>query len=167
MSFDRTRLRRGEVIAGVGGFVLLISTFLPSWYQLTLGSGPSNARILVSMSEEGWQALPTAHWLILATIVASGLLVYLQGTRPAPALPATLSLIVTLLGGLCVLTLIYRVLISLPGPGSASQQLGAWIGLISACAIAVGGYLSLRAEGIASRDAPTDIPTVSLQRAGS
>jgi hypothetical protein len=165
MGFDRTRLRRGEAMVGVGGLVLLASTFLLSWYGFTAGAGPSGARILVSTSLNGWHALTTTRWLILATVGASGLLVYLQGTRPTPALPVTMSLIVTLLGGLCALALIDRVVIDVPG--NATQQLGAWLALISALAIAVGGYGSLRAEGISSRDEQTDVPTVSVQRAGS
>jgi hypothetical protein len=156
------------MIVGAGGLVLLASTFLLSWYGFTLSPGPSSAKVVIATSLNGVHALTTTRWLILAVIVASGLLVYLQGTRPAPALPVTLSLIVMLLGDVCVVALIYRVLIALPGPsGATDQQLGAWIGLISACAIAGGGYLSLREEGISPKDAPTDIPTVSVQRAGS
>jgi hypothetical protein len=55
-----------------------------------------------------------------------------------------------------VLALIYRVLISPP----AHEQATAYLGLLSAIALACGGYMSLRREGIASRDAPRDIPVV-------
>jgi hypothetical protein len=37
---------------------------------------------------------------------------------------------------------------------------GAYLGLLSAIGIMVGGYLSLRQEGVARRDAPANIPIV-------
>jgi hypothetical protein len=52
--------------------------------------------------------------------------------------------------------LIYRVLIDPP----PHEQAGAYLGLLSAVALAYGGYLSLRQEGIAPTDAPTEIPVV-------
>jgi hypothetical protein len=55
-----------------------------------------------------------------------------------------------------VLALIYRVLINPP----AHEQAAAYLGLISAIVLAYGGYRSMRQEGIASRDAPSDVPVV-------
>jgi hypothetical protein len=83
-------------------------------------------------------------------------LVAAQVTRRSPAIPVTLSMIVAVLGRIAVLALIYRVLISPP----AHEQAGAYLGLLSAVGLAYGGYLSLREEGIARRDAPSDIPVV-------
>jgi hypothetical protein len=74
--------------------------------------------------------------------------------------PVTLSLFVTVLGLISVLALIYRVLVNPP----AHEVLGAFLGLISAMGLAYGGFLSLREEGIAPRDAPRDIPVVKLGR---
>jgi hypothetical protein len=66
-----------------------------------------------------------------------------------------------LLGGLTAVALIYRVLINMPGTsGVIDHRIGGFIGLISGCAIAYGGYRSLREEGIAPPDEPRDIPTV-------
>jgi hypothetical protein len=109
----------------------------------------------VSYSVDGWNGLTHGHWLILVTIIFAFALVFLQGTRKAPALPLTLSLFVTVLGVLTVLWLVYRDFISAAG----TLKFGALIGLVSACAIAVGGWDSLHMEGIAPKDAP-DVPTV-------
>ena len=72
-------------------------------------------------------------------------------------MPVTLSLFATSLGVLATLWLVYRDFISAAG----SLKLGAVIGLVSALAIAVGGWDSLHTEGIAAEDGPAEIPTVS------
>jgi hypothetical protein len=161
MGFERSRLRSGEVIAGVAAVVLLLSVFLLPWYGLTGAIAPVAARLGVSTSVNGWQSLTSLRWLMLVTILAALALVYLQGTRRSPALPASFSLLVMLLGGFTALALIYRVLINVPGNNAVvDQKIGGFIGLISGCAIAYGGYRSLREEGIAPHDEPEDIPTV-------
>jgi hypothetical protein len=162
MGFDRSRLRSGEAIAGVAAVVLLASVFLLPWYGLTGTIAPVAARLGVSTSVNGWQSLTSVRWLMLVTIVAALTLVYLQGTRRSPALPASFSLIVMLLGGLTALALIYRVLINVPGTsGVVEHRVGGFVGLISGCAIAYGGYRSLREEGIAPQDEPAEIPTIT------
>lgn len=144
MDLDPARLRRGELLAGVGAVLLLVFMLAGKWY----GSG-AHART-------GWEALTTLRWLLVVTIAAAFALVLAQIARRAPAIPATLSLLVSLLGLLSVLALIYRVLINAP----AHEQAGAFLGLVFALALAYGGFLSLREEGIARRDAPSDIPVV-------
>ena len=144
MDFDPGRLRRGELLAGVAAVLLLVFLIAGKWY----GQG--------SQARTGWEALPVLRWLTVVTIAAAFALVFTQVTRRSPAVPVTLSLIVLVLGVITVLTLIYRVLISPP----AHEQAGAFLGLLSAIGLAYGGYLSLREEGIAARDAPRDIPVV-------
>ncbi len=161
MALELGRLRRGEWIAGAAAVVLLASMFLLPWYRVTSGSGASGSQFLHPTTVDGWQALTTIRWLMLATIVASFALVSFQASRRAPAIPVTMSLIVTVLGILTVLTLIVRVLIDLPGlVGNVSARTGAYVGLLSAIVIACGGYVSLRQEGIAPGDEPAEMPTV-------
>ena len=147
MKFDPSRLRRGELLAGASAVLLAILVVVGKWYGAGGGTGGS---------ETGWHALTDLRWLLLVTIVAAVGLVVAQGTRRAPAIPVTMSLVVMLLGMVCVVALIYRVLINPP----PNQQASAYIGLLCALGIAVGGYLSLRQEGIARRDEPRDIPIV-------
>jgi hypothetical protein len=163
MRFHFSRLRRGELLAGAAALVLLVCMFVVPWYGLNSSVASIAERLGVATSLNGWQALTSLRWLMLVTILAALTLAYLQGTRRAPALPATLSLIVTVLGGLTALGLIYRVLINVPGANSVvDRKAGGFIGLVSGCAIAYGGYRSLREEGIAPEDERTDIPTVRL-----
>ena len=76
----------------------------------------------------------------------------------APALPVTLSVLASILGGVSVLWLIIRVLIDPPG----GRGIGGWVGLLGAAAITYGGFASVRLEGIAPEDGPAEIPTVEL-----
>jgi hypothetical protein len=161
MGLRWSRLRWGEIVAGVAALVLLASMFALPWYGYKGDLAPLAARLGVSTSHDAWNSLSTTRWLMLLTIVAALALVYLQATRPAPALPATFSLFVALLGGLTSLVLIYRVLINVPGPNDVvSRDVGGFIGLLASIVIAGAGYRSLREEGIAPQDAPKDIPTV-------
>lgn len=145
MDLDPGRLRRGELLAGTGAVLLLAFLLAGKWY----GHGGG--------SQTGWQALTDLRWLLVVTIAAAFALVLAQMTRRSPAIPVTLSLVVAVLGLISLLALIYRVLINAP----AHEQAGAFLGLLSGLALAYGGFLSLREEGIARRDAPRDIPVVA------
>jgi hypothetical protein len=140
MDFDPWRLRRGELLAGAGAVLVLVFVLAGKW----------------AGSRSGWETLVSLRWLLALTVAAALGLVVVQATRRAPAVPVTVSLIVTVLGIITVLALIYRVLINPP----AQQHAAAYLGLLSAIALAYGGYLSLREEGIARQDAPRDIPIV-------
>jgi hypothetical protein len=163
MDLDPSRLRRGEWLAGVGAAVLLAFMFLLPWYGVSGSAGAAAVTSGGSTSLNAWHSLTTLRWLMLVTIVAALSLVFFQATRRAPALPVSLSVIVTVLGGVTVLTLIYRVLINAPGPDSLfDPRIGAFLGLVAGCGIAVGAFASLRQEGLSARDARTVIPTVTL-----
>jgi hypothetical protein len=167
MRFQWSRLRRPEIVAGVAAVVLLAAMFVLPWYGYKGDLAPLAARLGVSTSRDAWNSLSTTRWLMLLTIAAALALVYLQGTRPAPALPAAFSLFVALLGGLTALVLIYRVLINVPGPNDVvSRDAGGYVGLLASIAIGFAGYRSLREEGIAPQDAPKDIPTIQPDPAG-
>lgn len=145
MSFDLRRLRRGEWIVALSAVVLLVAMFALPWF----GSYGKNS---------GWDTLIHERWFVLVTIGIALALVITQATRRSPAVPVTLSVIVTVVALINFAWMFYRVVISVPG----DQQAGAWIGLVSAAGIAVGGFFSLRDEGIAKRDAPAEIERVEL-----
>jgi hypothetical protein len=164
VEFDRTRLRSGEWIVGAGSLVLLASTFLFKWYALSGPLAQTASKFLgLSTSINGWDALSNLRWLIVLTGLAGLALVYVQGSRRAPALPISVTVIVTVLAFLTSIALIYRVVIDEPGGYSViTQRFGAFAGLFSAIAITVGAYRSLREDGIAPADAPSEVETVKL-----
>jgi hypothetical protein len=156
MEFKPSRLRRGEWLVGAGAVALLVLMFAFKWY----GPGNITGSTYVNGTVNGWHGLTHVRWLILFTIAVSLSLPVAQATRRAPALPASISVIVPVLALITVLWLGYRVLISIPPHETAA----AYVGLASAVAILAGGYLSLREEGIAPDDGPPEIPTVRVRR---
>ena len=161
MSFDWARIRLPEYLIGAGSVALLASMLLLPWYRLTsvvAVPGPHAVILRLGLrTVDGWNGLNHARWLILVTVVVGVATFLLQAARRAPAVPVTMSLVAGVLGGATAAWLIYRVLIEPPG---GSRRIGGFVGLLSACLIAYGGYASLRLEGIAPSDAPSDIPTV-------
>jgi hypothetical protein len=146
MDFKPARLRRGEIVAGVGGLALLVFLFALPW--LSAGSGRTST---------GWSGLPILRWLVVVSALTALALAFTQATRSAPAIPVTLSVFVTVLGALTVILLIIRLLTT-----GSSLEAGAWLGLLAAIGITVGGFLSMREED-GSRTGPEHpIETVSL-----
>jgi len=130
-----SRLRAGEVIAGLGGAALL-----------------------------GCARRLRAPRLACSLAGLSGIvLAYSQATRRPPALPAALSVVVTALGTATVVALSARV-VRTPreGPDSRCQRQAAQRALLAALATALGGYASLRQEGGTDPAELGQIETITL-----
>ena len=168
MAFDASRLRHGEVVAGVSAVVMLALMLLTPWYGLSGAAARAAASVgLSNVTVDGFNGLTTLRWLILLTILSALGLTWLQATRRAPALPVSFSVIVTVLGLLTTLALIYRVLINVPGPDSLiDSRFGAYLGLVAAASLTYGAFRSLREEGVPD-GLEAAIPTVSVSRSGS
>lgn len=156
--FDWARVRWPEWVVAGSALVLLVVMLVMNWYTVTLESGGLGPKFFVQTSVSGWDGAVHLRWLMLVTIVAGFALFLFQSVRRAPAIPVTLSLVVTLLGGLTVIWLFVRVAIDPPG----GRELGGWVALVAAAALTWGGFRSLKMEGISPTDAPAHIPTVSL-----
>lgn len=142
MGLRPARLRLGEIVTGAAAAALLALMLAVDWY------GPNT----------GWQTLTSARWAVLVTVAAAFALVLTQASRRAPAVPVSLSVIVTVLALLTVLWLLYRVVFSPP----VHERVGAWLGLLSACLIFAGAWISMRQEGILPSDGPQEIAVVPL-----
>ncbi len=163
MGIPFARLRPGETIAAASGVLLWVFMFVLPWYGVTSTFAPTAAALGVHTRIDGWDALAHVRWLLLVTVLVAFALAYFQATRPAPAIPVTLSVILTVLALLSVLALIYRVIINVPGSdGVLSARVGAYLGLASALGILYGAFLSLREEGIAPQDEPSEIETIRV-----
>jgi lipid-A-disaccharide synthase-like uncharacterized protein len=152
MEVDSPRLRKGEIVAGVAGLALLVFLFVVQW----LASGPDHA-----VTSTGWSGLPVLRWLVVVTGLAAVALAVTQAMRSAPAIPVTLSVYVTALGALSTLLLIVRLLTT--GDG---VRAGAFLGLLAAIGVMLGGFLSLRQEGGWMPGPDHPIETVTLRAQG-
>ena len=164
MSLDASRLRRPEWIVAASAVLLLVFMFALNWYAPNDVLARAAATLGFNASVNGWHGLAQLRWLVLLTILLALALVYFQATRRAPAIPVSLSMIVTVLALLNLLGLLYRVVISVPG--TDVRKAGAWLGLASAAALLYGAFESMRTEGIAERDGPGEIETVRLDGEG-
>jgi undecaprenyl pyrophosphate phosphatase UppP len=159
VTFDAGRLRRGELIAGGGGIVLLLAIFALPWFEVTSASGAST-------SLSGWQSLTDIRWVLLIAIAISSALLVATWARRSPAVPVTLSMISTVLGAVAVLCILFRI-IDHPSLASASASAtaavtvkpGIYVGLAAALVVAYGSYRSLRTEGSTFGD-PASVETV-------
>lgn len=138
-----SRLRGGEVVVGLSAVALLVLMFAVHWYG----------------SRTGWQQLTHLRWLILVTALSGLALVWFQATCRSPAIPVSLSVIVTVLALITAVWIGWRVIVSQP----PHQHVGAVLGLLAACGMVAGGWLSMREEGIAPTDGPGEIPTIRLR----
>lgn len=136
---DTSRLTTGDMIAGGGGVVLLISLFLP-WYGVSVDVAGFSA----SESGSGWEVLGFIDILLFLISVAAIAVVV---AKAAGALPTELPAPVVLLGlgALAVLLVIYRI-IDIPTEGEVpdqvdlSREVGIFIALLGSAAIAYGGW---------------------------
>ena len=125
-------LASGELAGAIGGLGLLVAGFLP-WYSA--GGEEVTA----------WQAFSVTDIILAAAGLAGlsvGIVVLL---RLSVSYPVAGSAVATLFGSIALVLVVYR-LIDPPGGGDVGIEVGAWIGLVSAGAVALGGYLGMQPE---------------------
>jgi hypothetical protein len=149
MSVVPSRLRGGEWLAGLGAIAMILALFGLHWYGPTAGTPTARS---------GWNGTTHLHWLLALDILVGLALVLTQAACRAPAIPACLSVVSSVLTAITLLWLGFRVVLDPP----PHQLVGAWIELIGALVLLVGSYWSLRQEGIAPADGPRDIPVIAL-----
>jgi hypothetical protein len=152
------RLRGGELLAGVGAVVLLVSLFL-DWFDVAPTIVGAQIRrtdvdyIVVSLPRDvspvsGWDALgwPVLAIATLAVACAAWLVVATAAARPVTQIVAA-AVLTASVAPIALLTLLLRALVFQPGPNELTTiRYGAWIGLAGAAALTVGAWWSLADE---------------------
>jgi hypothetical protein len=153
MAFDVSKLRRGEKVAAGAAVVLFILMFF-DWYTVSVSGGLLGG---LSIGGSAWQAFGFIDIYLLLVILAAIGLAVLTATERSPALPVTVSVVVTALAGLGTLLVLYRLIDTpvgdVPDGVDVSRTIWAFLGLIAVAAITYGGYLSMREEGTSFSDA--------------
>jgi hypothetical protein len=137
--FARSTLASGELVGAISGLGLLVASFLP-WYS----AGGEDVT--------AWQAFSVVDLLMAAASIAALGLAVVVIARLSVSYPAAGSAISTGFGALALILIAYRV-INPPGSGDTEREIGAWLGLLAAAGITLGGYLGMqepRAIGTAS-----------------
>jgi hypothetical protein len=154
---DISKLRRGELIAAVGGIVLLFSMFFLDWYA---GGANVSTPFGGSSVETGFGAWDgqgftgtIADLVILAAAIAAVGLAVVTATSRTVALPVAASALTTALGIAAVVMVLLRMVFQ-PGPNEFIElRFGIWLALISSAVIAYGGWEAMREEGTSFDDA--------------
>jgi len=123
-------LRLGELVGAIGGLGLLVSSFLP-WYS----SGGENAT--------AWQAFSVTDIVLAAAAVVGMSVAICVLFGISVSYPVAGSSVAAGFGAAAVILIVIR-LINPPGGGDVGVEFGAWLGLVSAIAIAIGSYMGMQ-----------------------
>jgi hypothetical protein len=137
------RLSQGQIIAAVGGIVLLVAMFLP-WVGVSGPSLPSGlpGGMDTSTSENIWKGSSLDIYLLITGVVA--LLPALLAVTDSAAEFSFVSAATLLLGLVAVILVI--AFLTVDFPDGADRKIGAFIGLGAAVVIAVGGFRAMQEE---------------------
>lgn len=149
---DFTVLNRGEKIAGISGILLILIMFIFDWYGLK--GAPDQFGGL-----NAWDAYSFIDIILFITALAAIALAVLAASDFELGLPVAVSAVVTGLGILAVVLILFRI-ISSPsydigfggGEIDTSIRIGVILGLFAAAGIAVGGWLGMQEEGTTFSD---------------
>jgi hypothetical protein len=158
---DLSKLRSGELIAAIGGLVLLISLLFLDWYgvegSIDIGFGDFDVTAGASAEFNAWDGqgfLGTlANLVVLAAGVAAVGLAVLTASSRTVALPVAASALTAALGFAAVVMVLGRMLFQ-PGEGEfVDLKFGIYLALISAVVVAYGGWRSMQEEGTSFEEA--------------
>jgi hypothetical protein len=151
---DFSKLRTGELVAAVGGVVLLVAMFAVDWYEISGFGGlieQFGEAAGVETGVKAWDGqgfLGTiANLVILAAALSAIVLAILTATSRNVALPVAASAITAGLGIAAVVMVLGRMVFQ-PGPNEVVDlRFGILLALIGAAVIAYGGWRSMQEEG--------------------
>ena len=123
-------MRLGELVGAAGGLGLLVAGFLP-WYS----AGGENAT--------AWQAFSVTDIVLAAAAVVSMSVAACVLFRISVSYPVAGSSVTAGFGAIAALLIVIRM-INPPGSGDVGLEIGAWLGLVCAAAITIGGYMGMQ-----------------------
>ncbi len=158
---DINRLSMGDKIAGASAIALLLIMTIFKWFGLEVES--SVAGFGVSDSLNAWKSFSFIDIILLITALAALAMVYLHASSTRVDLPVSISVIVTALGALSVLLILFRILsppdfetggVDVAGVDiSNTREIGAFLGLLAAAALTYGGFRAMQEEGTSFQEA--------------
>jgi hypothetical protein len=132
---DGVQVRRGRLIAGVGGLMLFGFLFLPWFGEAGLNS-------------DGWEGQSSTDiFLLITAIVAVGAALPAGRAHLLPGV--TMSGAAAVLGAVATIIMIWLSFIDFPS--GADRKVGVYLALVAAIVITVGAYMSAQEEPTARR----------------
>lgn len=146
-----SRLRAGELVAGLGGVGLFVLLFL-DWFRSELDYGPVSGGTsgveTFTPGASGWSVLGWFMVVLLCVqMLGAAALVYMTIRRASPAWPIGAGVLTWIVGSAIWLVLLVRVCIAQPGPDALmAVKWPAYLGLLCSALIPIGGLLSIKDE---------------------
>ena len=138
--------REGELISAVCALLLVVAMIALKWYGV-VGRPRSAERSGLTSAVSGWNELTELRWLALITALLALGAVVLHINQLKHGAQTDTGLLVTSLGTFSSLLLAYRVLVDPPSAASVVDiKLGAYLCLLAAIGISVGGFQTVRDE---------------------
>jgi hypothetical protein len=173
------RLRTGEWIAAAGAVGLSVVLFF-DWLGVSVEQAPSDSGVLNLLHQmsagslSGWSNLGWFMDVLLCVAIVGGLsLSYMTVKRTSPAWPVGAAVLTVGLGAVIAIALALRLL-DLAGDTNLGPvkfavgvQLPAYLGLLFAILIPLGGFLSLKDERTDSPEARAYTPPPARPAPGS
>jgi hypothetical protein len=149
---DVDKLSSGEKVTGVSAALLFIFMFF-DWFSVEVSGGSGAFTASATAGGSAWDALDFIPIVLVVTILAALGVALLRLTDSVFEPPVPANAVVSVLGGLSVLLILYRI-VDTPGGGSVpglsvdvSPAFGIFLGLLAAAGIAYGGYRAMQEEG--------------------
>src|SRR3954469_7226279 len=141
---DTSRLRTGEIVAGIAGLALFVFLFF-DWFgggAEVSGSLVNGTATLSHPGISGWDALTDLPgFLIIMSGVAGIALAYLAASGQRVNIPVRRGAITATLGALAVMLILWRMF-----AGSPTLKIGVFLGLAAAAPITAGALIALRED---------------------
>jgi hypothetical protein len=175
MSFRSDRLRIGEWLLGAGSVLLLIDLFGLTWFEYRPAFHATATMLGQRVTANGWDTFEVIGPLTLVVCAAGMAIFVFTASRRSPALPVVISTLLapvsfTLAGLIAIRVLLDQPTVHLAQAGGANvidTRPGAYIGLVLGVLLFAGNYTALRREGVAPRDSPSQIETLSIEQSPS
>jgi hypothetical protein len=144
VNLDFSRLRPGDIVAGLGGIALIIAMFL-DWFGIApVGLNGVVATGFKATGADAWQSLEFIDFCLLLTGIVAVKAAALRVLGKRLAGPFPISAAVCLLGAVAALLVLWRIF---DPPFDGSLKVGVFFGLGATLAITYGGYLASLEDG--------------------
>ena len=161
------RLGLGELDAAIGAAGLLALLFLP-WFGArrfehgwTVYAPLTDHGFLGLAPDSGWRTLGWLTLLFCIAAIAAGAWLFVATAIDRPLAQQVAAAVVTATAGtFAPIVLALRVLVFQPGANaSTSIQAGAWLGLLAALLIAIGGWWAIKDDRTDARESAYTPPS--------